>query len=283
MLQWENLHKNMVKFDLLTDGYTLSVLMDQGGFLKDYTAQRLVRHCHGHFEVQYQCSTRNPAAGRFFLTPPGIWHTGIMQPPGETAKVTTFCFGLQDRNRQADEVRHTHGILLERFLQMEKIFTAEDTFGGGDLIRAVQEELQQPEICYEQIHALLYLLMVKLARLLPQRETSPQPPVPYRSEDFLPERVEIFLSYTYGNTDCSRAQMAKHLKVSERQLGRILEMYYHKSFRELLLAWRMENAEAWRLSDELAAAEAARRVGYTSVRGFCNAYEKYHGKKYLEP
>lgn len=75
---------------------------------------------------------------------------------------------------------------------------------------------------------------------------------------------------------CSKERLARELGVSERQLGRILQDLYGKSFREMLLQSRMENA-AWMLrSSDRPIGEVARALKYSSEVPFCQAFREWY-------
>lgn len=281
-LQWENLQKAGVKFDLPAERSTVSVVLADG-FLQNFAASRLIRHCHGRFEVHFEWNVRSPEQGRFHIIPPGVWHMGRMQAKDGGLQISSFCFTIQPRPASRGEALHTYGTTLEAFLALTEQTTVEDTFGGSAWMHAVRRELlRREDACFDRIHALFHLLMVELALHLPGASAEKRKATAYTVEDFLPGKVEGFFYTHYGDPECSREMMARHLSVSQRQLNRILEQIYHKSFRQMLLEHRMEFAEGWRVFDGLSAAETAKRVGYGSVRGFRLAYEKYHGKKYEE-
>lgn len=268
----------MVKYDLPTERYTISVVLGSS-FLNNYATDRLIRHCHGQYEVQFQWHTHEPDSGSFRIIPPGVWHTGRLREPGDTLQLASFVFTVRDRK---DPCCGTAGTTLESFFRLSDEISVPDTFGGCRLIHEIRQELQEKEPCIDRIYALLQLLMVELAQKLPSYVPQTGRASACASEEFLPEQIERFLTLHYHEPECSRERLAKHLNVSERQLGRLLEQIYRKSFRQIILERRMEFAESWRITDGLSAAEAAQKVGYASVRGFCEAYEKYHGKKYKE-
>lgn len=279
--QWDKLARDLMLFDLQSDHYTVSVVLDKGGFFHNYVAARPVRHCHGHFEVRFLWNTKTQSSEGFVITPPGVWHTGSMGAPDGPLCVTTFSVYFSEVKPPERTAHDNCGTLLEAFPLLTEEIVLADTFAGAALMQAIRRELSREDICYEHIHALFHLLMVRMARQLPMKPPS-VPKKACTSENPRPEQIEMFFYRYYREPSCCRKQLAQQLHVSERQLGRILELVYRKSFRQILLEHRMEFAEGWRTTDGLTAAEVALKVGYTSVRGFCNAYEKYHGKKYKE-
>lgn len=266
-----------MKCDLLAERHVLTVVVD--GVLQNFAAERLVRHSHGQFEVQAQWDSRTPESGSFRIIPPGVWHMGVLRSPDDRLQVTAFSFSM--REKSGPNLRNSHGTALNAFLGLTGETPVPDTFGGVRLLQQIRRELQQPTVCPDRVYALIHLLMVELALHLPCYEPARHTP-DGRQEDWLPEQIERMLTENLSDPAFSRERMAQRLNYSQRQLSRMLDQLYGKTFRQILLERRMEFAEGWRVADRLSAAETARKVGYASVRGFCNAYEKYHGKRYKE-
>lgn len=72
-------------------------------------------------------------------------------------------------------------------------------------------------------------------------------------------------------------QIADMLFLSTRQVNRIIQQYYGKTFRELITQMRMNAASSLLSETDLKTQIVASRVGYNSVRGFYTAFRKYYG------
>ena len=72
-------------------------------------------------------------------------------------------------------------------------------------------------------------------------------------------------------------QLADQLHLSKRQLGRLIQELYGMTFREKLLAARMDCA-AWLLrTTQNSTGEIARQVGYGSEPTFYTKFKHHHG------
>lgn len=72
-------------------------------------------------------------------------------------------------------------------------------------------------------------------------------------------------------------QIADMLFLSTRQVNRIIQQYYGKTFRELITQMRMNAASALLSETDMKISTVSAKVGYNSVRGFYTAFRKYYG------
>ena len=240
-----------------------------------------VRHNHARYEVICCWEHDVPAQARFYIIPPGIWHTN-RDFPGLTDRscLCAFQFSVKALPSQM-KVENSPCAVLERFLQLDEIVELAPDFDGVYMIEQIRREMRrEAAIRYEVLHAGFQLLMIELACALPQYEPGMSADYKYHFNDFRPERIERFFLENYDNPDCCQAQLAKILNISQRQVGRVFEQLYQRSFSRVLTEYRMEFAERWHCEKGLTAAETAALVGYKSVRGFLKAYKNYYNRNY---
>ncbi|MBQ4526929.1 MAG: helix-turn-helix transcriptional regulator [Clostridia bacterium] len=79
------------------------------------------------------------------------------------------------------------------------------------------------------------------------------------------------------NTDITAEQVAQKLKISTRQVSRIINSTYGKTFKELICDLRMKRAVKLLTTTDKTVAEIAGEVGYNASKGFYNAFKKYYG------
>jgi len=83
---------------------------------------------------------------------------------------------------------------------------------------------------------------------------------------------------SYFNQNISISEMAEELKISTRQLNRIIQKNYGCKFRRLIISKRMELASNLLLADKtLSIIDVAMRSGYNSANGFYAAFKDYFG------
>ena len=90
-------------------------------------------------------------------------------------------------------------------------------------------------------------------------------------------RIDRILQKYFNNSNLSMECIAAELHVSVRQLARIIQSHYGCSYREKVLALRMQHAGKL-IRKGISAAQTADQVGYSSVSAFHAAFLKYYGK-----
>ncbi len=80
---------------------------------------------------------------------------------------------------------------------------------------------------------------------------------------------------SYYTNDVSLDLLSEKLFISPQSITRIISAVYGKSFNELKLELKMRNAKRLLRETELNIADIAREIGYSSVRGFLSAFQKY--------
>lgn len=88
--------------------------------------------------------------------------------------------------------------------------------------------------------------------------------------------IDRILDLYYMN-DISLEFLSEKLFLSPQNVTRIISAAYGKSFNELKLELKMRNAKKMLSETNLSVTEISRKTGYTSERGFLNAFRKYEG------
>lgn len=281
-LQRQKYDRNAFKIELPTNRYVFSVMLHW-----NHTTNKLVpvleRHYHVRYEVRCLWEPDNEhVQAAFLIVPPCVWHTGRFPGERQGTHMTAFQFSVRERRPGDGYGVGLPHMALETFLKLQEPLELMDTFGGSRKLCMIRQELEQGDaVNYERLYAVFSLLMVELAQALPGYVPQKIETQKYAIGDFYPEIMEQFFSESYMDPACSREQLAKILCLSPSQVGRIVERLYHKSFRDVLIEVRMEYAQAWRLKENLSVDEVAKMVGYTSTRGFADAYKQYFGHEYI--
>ena len=120
----------------------------------------------------------------------------------------------------------------------------------------------------ERLAALVFLLMVDvLRRVSPQDTDAPQE----SDADYLVEMDKFFSGENLVSRPSRRA-LAAQLHISERQLNRLMQETFGMSFREKLLASRVDYAKYLLRTTALHVSEIAYRAGYSTEGAFHKAF-----------
>lgn len=221
-------------------------------------------HSHPAYElvcIQRDCGTE------FVVVPPLIEHLAAEAEPG---CITSLLFSFSQTQ--------DYDICLELKGISDHPVTLHDDFDGSMRInRAKQlaENLLLPG-AREQLVAELRLLFVCLARKLSSNASIPALPQQTLYEERL-AILEDYFNIGLKDPDCSKAQLASLLGVTERQLTRILSEVYHSTFSDILLRSRMNIAHAMVMEGRKSLEKIAEAVGYRSVDALKRAYRSFFG------
>ena len=89
-------------------------------------------------------------------------------------------------------------------------------------------------------------------------------------------KIENYLLFRYQD-NITEEDLAAEMNLSKRQLSRVLQLTYGKSFRQLLIETRMHRAAQLLQEGGHSIEEIAYLTGYTSLSGFYSAFHKYFG------
>lgn len=233
-------------------------------FFKSLTDRPKRMHSHPAYELV--CVERNDHT-EFVIVPPLKEHLAVEASPGS---ITSLLFSFP----QSAE----NDICLDLKQILEDPVTVQDDFDGITRIRNAKqlaENLPLPGAS-EQLAAELRLLFVCLARKLSHQEDAPS----IHQQTLYEERLAILEDYfniDLKDPDCSKAQLASLLGVTERQLTRILSEVYHSTFSEILLRSRMTIAHAMVMEGRKTPEQIAQAVGYRSTDALKRAYRAFFG------
>jgi transcriptional regulator GlxA family with amidase domain len=87
----------------------------------------------------------------------------------------------------------------------------------------------------------------------------------------------LAIEQRYAEIGLSLGEVARQIATSERQLQRIFAELAGSSFRDELIAVRMEHAAELLSASALHVGIVARRVGYRQPAQFAKAFRRHHG------
>lgn len=224
------------------------------------------KRLHNHPAYELVCIERESHT-EFVIVPPLIEHLAAEAAPG---RITSLLFSFsQDSDND---------ICLELKNITNAPVTVQDDFEGCVRIRKAKQladNLLLPG-AREQLAAELRLLFICLARKIGSKDQT----ATVRQQTLYEERLAILEDYFnigLKDPDCSKAQLASRLGVTERQLTRILSEVYHSTFSEILLRSRMNIAHAMVMEGQKTPQQIAQAVGYRSVDALKRAYRAFFG------
>lgn len=138
--------------------------------------------------------------------------------------------------------------------------------GSGEINEHIKQSLMTLVFC---------LVTEKLSERFPNRSRMAKVcDLPYDGAWFDAD-LENFIMCNYKRK-LSREAVAKHLGISAAQLSRIIQRNYGTNYSQLMTRLRMADAEKL-LKTDLAIADIAKSLGYTTYNGFAAAFKKHFG------
>ena len=130
---------------------------------------------------------------------------------------------------------------------------------------------------YDMLHTLLSALMIHVFRGAGVKATN-DGFIHGRDEDML-NKIDTFFEW-HAAGHATADQLAASLKLSRRQLGRVLQQHYGMGFRELMLRTRMDSAQ-WQLRNtQKSVLQIAGELGYDSESAF---YQQFRARFGVSP
>ena len=233
-------------------------------FFKGLTDRPPRMHSHPAYELV--CIEAGEST-EFMIVPPLVEHLSVEAVSG---RITSLLFAFS----QAEPADICHTLQSVSGAPIRIL----DDFDGCARIRNAKllaENLLLPG-AKEQLTAELRLLFVCLSRKFSHATEEPA----LHPQTLYEERLAILEDYFnigLKDPDCSKAQLASLLGVTERQLTRILSEVYHSTFSEILLRSRMTIAQAMVMEGRKTLEEIAKAVGYRSADTLKRAYRAFFG------
>ena len=241
-------------------------------------------HSHAHYELLFglnegfrvelpnRCAI-NVEAGSCCLIPPGAYHATGETDSNSRKLAIRFDYMNVEEGKPGDSLydvwdsamcRQHSVVLLEKNAELSRSVVAiyEEMTGGGIAHQSYMQAL------FSQMY------LVLLRALHGQCEEQGQQKRHTAAEnDIRGLKIEEYL-YEHFPENITEKRLASELMLSQRQLDRVLQKIYKKSFRQLLIEIRLNRAAQLLLETNGTVEEIAERVGYTSLSGFYTAFQK---------
>ena len=253
------------------------------GFVRDYSVMTNI-HTHSYYELfaavddTLTLEGADGAAwpiphGAICLVPPGFFHRI------RSGDKLAIQFHITRAESRPDPAELIFGSCKKILAELRTPLVLCDSGTLCALLLSIREEMTETRLCGKSYTSLLlgtfYVHLLRaLTRELPQ-EIRPAS----RSDPAVSLRqLEIDEYFTAHYAESITAEdMARALHLSKRQLSRILAEIYRRSFREILIDTRLQQAAHLITSTDYPIDRIASIVGYNSSSGFYAAFLKKFG------
>ena len=227
------------------------------------------QHQHSNYELHYaekgSCELYCEGQyypieqGQFCLFGPGLYHS----QKAESEDFNKICFafdldGTAGKNPTRDR--------LEKIFWQRRVLVC----GGPELVqlmKLLRQELTLRQVFeVDALKGLLRLAVLQIARYA-SNEEGEEVPEKRGLDEIRVDLIDVFFN-DHFNLSAGEEVLAERLGVSRRQLNRILQRLYGKSFREKMLEVRTEVAIDMLLNSSRSIQEISELVGYSTPANF---------------
>jgi AraC-like DNA-binding protein len=259
--------------------------LDSSSYNPEYQWQRF-NHNHAAFELQYilqgsftlyiQDTCYVLTEGCYCLIPPFVYHSQIIDPKQPVLK-TCFRFTYEMLPSARQSFPESESKALQHIVTNLAFFIQRDCGADLALICDVQKELLTRPVGYHaRTQSLLMQILLNVMRSMPDvpAVSSELPNVTLDSQ-----RMSIIDKFFVRNLneEIKESELANMLKVSSRQLNRIMMRLYRTSFRQKLVKTRMNVAMDLLKNTDAPVSEIGLYVGYKSAENFYANFKSYTG------
>ena len=278
--------KDNLMFDTSVSDLCVRSILDMGFELCFEMSPTL--HNHSYYELLFAAegsffirlsdgSKINLDEGDFCLIPPSVYHSTC--PNDEGSKK----LGLRFRYEKSPHITDNgsvYGIFHKTMTSCKDAVLIRGQKDMSFLFTSLRRELIENRIAKQEfvITILNQLYLLLLRKINDFGKSS----VLQNDSDYCDElelrRVGLESYFEqYFDQPVTEEHLASKMHLSKRQVSRILQKIYQKSFRQLLIDMRINQATQLLKSTELSLDDISVRVGYTSLSGFCSAFYNVHG------
>ena len=249
---------------------------------REYTVtSNYYRHCHSAFEMHYvfqgSCTILagsqqyNVPYGSLILIAPGIYHS----IKAVTPDISKICMSLklfppsgECRNpdiRSLCAAFHGFDAVTADISEHENLFLS---------IRKMPKEELSQSTGHEKMKAYLVLLFLSIYDKLTERNSAA-----ILQSDATTRRSSIIDNFFNANFQLPNGSelLAEQLRVSVRQMERILKKQYGMGYRQKQQEIRLEIAMDLLLTTDKSISQIAEQIGYESVSNFCTFIKRMTG------
>jgi AraC-like DNA-binding protein len=266
------------------DGYTIRVCWFRVMFKENDWFIR--RHAHTtyefHFIARGECQVLHDGgafvlgAGGFFLTGPRVPHTQRSTGTGELVEYSLNCEIRPPETPDPPAAGEMAWLL--RALSGASCAPTADRYGALALFQTALREAGEMRPGYGlTVKNLVIMILVAAARSLCTHRSAGSAEVdPAGTDDSRLARIESFIGNNVGR-DLTPQDVAEHMALSERQLGRIVLRHKGYSTKKLITRIKLRRAKALLADTDMTLREIAWELGFSSEYYFNSVFKKHEG------
>lgn len=261
------------------------IMLDSGFFNQDNDWSADI-HNHGHYEVHYIINGKGKVfisdrhfelmPKTFYLIRPNIYHKQIEYPSDPIYK---YCFRFNYKivkNKQMEDNFNQANNILTVLNNPRYCCSSNSQSILKDILDIHNELYSKPLGYYAKVQALFVQLIINMLRSF-DSEHSENSGHPIKVPD--EKRTQIidnFFSHNYSK-NIKLSNLASLLNISESQLNRFLKKTYGLTFKQKLIASRIEAAKYLLENTDMTVEGISERIGYREPANFCTIFKKKTG------
>lgn len=232
----------------------------------------------GRGKLQVFADTYEVGPGTFYLTGPGVYHKQTADESDPMSEYGIYFEILGDKGGKAgkdlfleEEIHEITGILSGT-----NFWYGRDTYGCIGLFERMIDEIEARELgYYESIKNYIGLIVINAARSYANGKKASYP-TPKKTVD---DRRRVIIEGFFRNysENLTIEQLAREVGLSCKQLNRVIEQYYGKTFKEHLTQVRMDMAKILLGNTGLSQEEISQQIGFSSVSYFNRLFRETTG------
>ncbi|MGI6561275.1 MAG: helix-turn-helix domain-containing protein [Clostridia bacterium] len=276
---------NYLKFDVSINLLVLNVYLFIDQFIDDkLDMSNNVRHNHSNFELQFfregnavlevGNNLLPVSQNSLLLIAPGEYHHQKLSEKYALKYCLRFDYIITDRSVSVNNVPWCAKII--KILTESPFLHIDNCFILLDYLNQIKSELQKKELLYiERVHILLTDLFINIFRLIIDKLHGQQLTDQDVERDDLV--LDLFFEELYSLPTLTAEDMAKHIGISVRHLNRILKKNYNLTFRQKLIATRIEISKGLLMSTDLSIEKISEKTGFSTSEYFYKCFKRITG------
>jgi len=253
-------------------------------FFYDIDNIRYDQHVHAGYEVQYVTKgsgvlesgdkTIPLSNGNFFIIAPKSRHR--IQKNYNGCYRRSFSFQFTGNNKYSNN--YVYPSIFNAFKAITDFKLFNDNTGNILFcLNMIQNEIINFETgCEDKIKAGFIWLLTDISRLISDETIIKDSPFYSNEQINIMMQIETFFLENIEK-NLPKSALADDLGYSQRQLDRLLQKHFGKSFNAIGLASRMENADYYLVNSDISIKDISYKLGYRSMMSFYNAYKNFYG------
>jgi AraC-like DNA-binding protein len=245
-------------------------------------------HCHNSFELHFiprgkgtlriSNTTYPIEPGTFYLTGPDVYHEQVAD---EENPMCEYCINFEFTILEKNSAKPIYPSSKELYqfkeiLQSTNFWYGKDLYDTWNLLEKAMIELDRKILgYYATIQNLVSQVIINAIRNYSLDRAADYPFPEKLPLDMQRRIVDLFFRNCEKNLKPS--SLAKILDVSVRQLERIMQRYYHMSFKEKLIIMRLEIAKDLLDNTSMTVEDISAKIGFSTSSYFCRIFKDKTG------